>query len=96
LNDLKIYGCACHNLSLGLTTKARACKVANQEGSLGVTPHAPGSVRKCEGMNPHTSKRASTLGVGIPMDSQIFREQFQGSKFNGLKNSLYHWKDLGT
>jgi len=28
-----------------------------------------GSVGKCEGMNPHTPKGASTLGVGIPVDS---------------------------
>jgi len=76
-------------------TKAKACKVAGQEGSLGVTPHAPGNVGKCEGMNTYTSKGASTLGVGIPMDfHQIFKERLQGSKFNGLRNSLYHWKAL--
>jgi len=40
-----------------------------QEGSLGVMPYALGSVGKCEGMNPHTSKGASTLGIGIPVDS---------------------------
>jgi len=40
-----------------------------QDGSPGVMPHAPGNVGKCEGMNPHTSKGASTLGVGVPMDS---------------------------
>ncbi len=31
--------------SLGLETKARACKVASQEGSLGVTSHAPNSAK---------------------------------------------------
>ncbi len=46
----------CRNPSLGLATKAKACKVASQEGSPGVTVHAPGSVGKCEGMNPHTPK----------------------------------------
>jgi hypothetical protein len=45
-----------HNPSLGLATKARACKVAGQEGSPGVTSHAPESVGKCEGMNPRTPK----------------------------------------
>jgi len=35
-------------------------------------------------MNPHTSKGASTLGVGVPMDSQVFRKQLQGSKLNEL------------
>jgi hypothetical protein len=48
------------------------------------------SVRKCEGMDPNTSKWAPTLRVGIPMESQIFGWQFQGSKFIRLKSSLYH------
>jgi hypothetical protein len=30
------------------------------------------------------------------MDSQIFIKQFQGSKLNGWKCSLYNWKALGT
>jgi hypothetical protein len=30
------------------------------------------------------------------MDFQIFREQLQGSKLNGSKRFLYHWKTLGT
>jgi len=54
----------------------------------------PGSERKCEGMNPHTSKGASTLGVGVPVDSRMFREQLQGSKPNGSRIFLYHWKDI--
>ncbi len=33
----------CRNPSLELTTKARACKVASQEGSPRVTSHVPGS-----------------------------------------------------
>jgi len=58
----------CRNPSLGLTTKARACKVSGQEKK-------PENERKCEGMNPHTPKEgASTLGVGIPVDSQMFRK----------------------
>jgi len=35
-------------------------------------------------MNPHTPKATPTLGDGIPVDSQNFREQFQGSKVNDL------------
>jgi hypothetical protein len=61
-------GGECRSPSLGLATKARACKVTSQEGSLGVTPHASENVGKCEGMNPHTSKGALTLGVRVPMD----------------------------
>jgi hypothetical protein len=52
----------CCNPSLGVATKVRACKGVGQEGSLGVTSHAPGSVGECEG-----SKWAPTLGVGISM-----------------------------
>ncbi len=51
---------------------------------------------KCEGMNLHTPKGVSTLGVGVSVDSQIFRERLQGSKPNGFKSALYHWKALGT
>ncbi len=64
----------CRNPSLGLTTKARACKGAGQEGSLGITFHALGSVGKCEGMNLHTPKQVPTLGVRVTMDSRILRE----------------------
>jgi hypothetical protein len=46
----------CRNLSLGLATKARAWKVMGQEGTSGVTSHAFGSVRECEGKNPHIFK----------------------------------------
>jgi hypothetical protein len=46
----------CHNPSLGLVTKVRACRGVGQEGSLGVTSHAPKSVGECEGMNTHTFK----------------------------------------
>jgi hypothetical protein len=46
----------CHNPSLGLATKARACKGASQEGSSEVTSHAPENVGECEGMNLHIHK----------------------------------------
>jgi hypothetical protein len=60
--------------------KARGCKVTGQEGSLGVMLHALGSARKCEGIGPHTPKGTPTLGVGVPMDSRMFRERLQGFK----------------
>jgi hypothetical protein len=34
--------------------------------------------KKVWGMNPHTTKWALTLGVGIPMDSRIFKKQLKG------------------
>jgi hypothetical protein len=86
----------CCNLNLGLATKAKACKGAGQEGSPGVTFHAPWSVGECDGMNLHTPKWAPTLGVRVPMDSQIFKEWLQKSKPIWLKSSLYHWKSLKT
>jgi len=36
-------------------------------------------------MSPHTPKWASTLRVGVPRESQIFREKIEGSKT--------HWID---
>jgi len=62
-------------------------------GSSRVTSHTPESlesVREYEGVNPHTPKATPTLGDGVPVDSQNFREQLQGSKLNGLFRSLYH------
>jgi hypothetical protein len=75
-------------------TKAKDCKVAGQERSLGVTLHALGSVGKCEGMNPHTPKGVSTLGIIVPVNFRIFKEKLKGSKHNGLRNLLYHWKSI--
>jgi len=92
---LFIYCIYCRNLSLGLATKARAYKGVGQEGSSRVTSHALRSVGELEGMNPHIFKWAFTLGVGVPMDSRIFREWLQGSKLIQLKNSLHYWKAPG-
>jgi hypothetical protein len=82
----------CCNLSLGLVTKARACKSAGQEGSPGVTFHAPGSAKECEGMN---LKGTPTLGVGVPWALE-FQRAIARAKLIGLKFSLYHWKALRT
>ncbi len=54
------------------------------------------NVRECEGVNTHTPKATPTLGDGVPVDSQNFRERFQGSKLNVLSRSFYHWKALIT
>jgi hypothetical protein len=54
------------------------------------------NVRECEGVNTHTPKATSTLGDGVPVNSQNFRERFQGPKLDGLWRSLYHWKALRT
>jgi hypothetical protein len=62
-----------YDLSLGLIIKVRACKGVGREGSLGITSHTFESIGKCEGMNLHAPKWAPTLGVGIIVDSQIFK-----------------------
>jgi len=66
----------CCNPSLGLATKEKGLQGCGPKGSLGVTSHTPLSVRKCEGMNPHTPKAIPTLGDGIPVNFQNFRERF--------------------
>jgi len=80
----------CRNFSFGLATKAKGLQGYGARGSPGVTSHTPGSVRKCEGMNPHTPKATPTLGDGVLIDFQNFREGFQRSKLNDLWRSLYH------
>jgi hypothetical protein len=86
----------CCNPSLGFATKVRAYKVAGQEGSLGLMLHAPKNARECEGIDPHTPKGTPTLGVKVPVDFKMFKERFQGSKPNLLRNYLYHWKAIET
>ncbi len=86
----------CRNLSFGLATKAKGLQGCGPKGSPGVTSKTPGSVGECEGMNLHTPKATPTLGEGVPMDFRNFIDRFEGSKFNGLCRSLYHWKVLGT
>jgi hypothetical protein len=72
----------CHNPSLSLVTKARVYKGADQEGSPGVTSHAPMNVGKCEGMNP-------TLPNELPLWELESQWTLESSKnnFKGL-NSL--------
>jgi hypothetical protein len=79
-------------LTLGLWLKQTHGKVWFES----VTQESHLHSHECEGMNPHTPKWVPISGIGIPMESQIFKKVFQGSKLIGLKNSLYHWKDLET
>jgi hypothetical protein len=65
-------------LALGLRPRQKGLQGCRPRGSPWVTSHTPGSVRKCEGVNPHTPKATLTLGDGVPVDSQNFRERFEG------------------
>jgi hypothetical protein len=80
------------NPSFGRVTKAKGLQGCGSRESPRVTSHTPGSVGKCEGVNPHTPKATPTLEDGISVDFRNFRERFQGSKLNDLWRSLYYWK----
>jgi hypothetical protein len=79
----------CRNPSFGLATKAKGLQGCGPKGSSKVTSGTPGSVGKCEGVNPHTPKATLTLGDGVPVDSRNFRDRFERSNLNGLWRSLY-------
>jgi hypothetical protein len=88
--ELAFEGFKCHE-TLGLRPPRQMhgrvlAKSATEE------PHLHS--QECEGMNPHILKWTPTLGVRILMESRIFKDIFQGSKLIGLKNYLYHWKNL--
>jgi hypothetical protein len=55
---------------------------------LGVQPgshiHTLGRAGECEGMNPHPPKWTPTLGVGVLIDSRIFKEQLKKTKLIGF------------
>jgi len=74
--------------------KAKGSPGVKARRSPRVTSHTPRSVRKCEGVSPHTPKATPTLGDGVSVDSRNFRERLQGSNLNVLWRSLYHWKAL--
>jgi len=67
-------GGECRNPSLGLATKARELKGCGPRGSPKVTPHSPGNVRRCEGVNPHTPKVTPTW----EMESRWTRKSSEG------------------
>jgi len=74
-------------------SRQRHCKGAGQEEaeeSHHILPGVLESVREYEGVNPHTPKVTPTLGDGVLVDSQNFRERLQESNLNVLWHSLYH------
>jgi hypothetical protein len=91
-NHLKESTLALTTQVLGSQPKQRHGKVRTESATRKSHLHS----WKCEGMNSHTPKLTPTLWIGIPMESQIFKEGFQGSKFIELKSSLYHWKYIKT
>ncbi len=58
--------------------------------------HALGNVGECEGIGLRTPKGTPTLGVGVSVDSQMFKKRLQRLKPNKLRNVLYHSKAIET
>jgi len=57
-------------------TKARGYKVASQKRSPRIMLHVLVSARECEGIDPHTTPKGTpTLGIGVSVDSQIFKRR---------------------
>jgi hypothetical protein len=69
----------CRNPSLKLASKARACKVAGQEGSPGVTSHAPGSARVW-GNEPSHPQMNSHFGSWSPNGFSNLQRAIAGIK----------------
>jgi len=77
-------------LALGLQPKQKHGKVWVESATQESHFHS----QECEGINPYIHKWILTFGIRIPMESWIFKEIFQGSKFVRLKISLYQLKVL--
>jgi hypothetical protein len=79
-------------LALGSRPKQGGCKVAGQEGDLGVTSHAPESAKCVRAWTLTFPKELPCWELKSQKDSRIFRARLQGSKFLASKSFLYHWK----
>jgi hypothetical protein len=73
----------CHNLSLGLATKAKGGARLQAKREPGSHSACSRECKRVRGSEPSHSQGSSTLGVGVPVDSRIFRRRFQGSKIHG-------------
>jgi hypothetical protein len=67
-------------VSLGLATNAKGLTRLRSKRKPKNASHRmlPGSVGKCEGMNPHIPKATPTLGDGIPMDYEFLKGNCKG------------------
>jgi hypothetical protein len=75
-------------LALGSRPRQKACKGAGQDWAWELHSHAPGSAKECEGKNPRTPKWTPMLGIGVSVDSWMFREWFTKVKTQWLKESF--------
>jgi len=59
-------------------TKAKGCKVASQKGSPGVMPHAFGSARECEGIDPHIPKELPLWELESQWTPECSKSDYRG------------------
>jgi hypothetical protein len=66
----------CHDPNLRLATKAKGLQGCGPRLSPGIAFSCLGSAKECEceGKKPHTPRWTPMLGVGVPVDSWMFRE----------------------
>jgi hypothetical protein len=78
-----------------VATLALGLQGCEPRGKLGSHAACSWECKRVWGNRPsHTPKGTPTLGVGVSVDSWMFRERLQGLKFNGLRKSFYHWKAI--
>ncbi len=68
-------------------TKARACEGVGQEWRSGVTFHAPGSVRECEGMNLTLPNELPFWELESPWTLESSNGDFRG-QIDGIEKFL--------
>jgi hypothetical protein len=80
-------------LTLGSRPRQRFARLWNKKEAKNHTTYS----QECErvwGNEPSHPQGVSTLGVGVLVDSRIFKKRFQGSNLIGLRLSLYQCKAL--
>jgi hypothetical protein len=77
LTSAHLHVFECCNPSLGLTTKARGCKVASQAEHSGVTSHAPRSAKSVREWTLTLPSELPCWELESQMDSHIFKVQLQ-------------------
>jgi hypothetical protein len=65
-------------LALGSRPRQKGLQGCRPREIPGITSHTPGSVGKCEGVNPHTPKATLTLGDRVPWTPETSERNFRG------------------
>jgi hypothetical protein len=84
----------CRNPNLGLAPKAKRLQGCGPRGSSGVTSHIPGSVRKCEGVNPHLLRQLPLWEMESRWTFEISESNFKGQNWMACGILYIIWKFL--